>query len=119
MLKQEEQTMVFVQQNLVADREISGDVGEDDHCLRRRLECSLQRDPIFLKSAFTCECREGVVVLRGHVGSFHEKQMAQELARKVNGVRVVVNRLIVDASQLTTGLNEVIPVRQHSSHSIN
>jgi hypothetical protein len=72
-----------------------------------------------MKSTITCECREGVVVLRGHVGSFHEKQMAQEVARNVNGVRVVVNRLVVEPSQLTSCVNALIPVRQHSGHSIN
>jgi osmotically-inducible protein OsmY len=44
---------------------------------------------------------EGVVVLRGHVDSFHEKQLVQEVARKVDGVKIIVNRLMVYRSDFS------------------
>jgi osmotically-inducible protein OsmY len=57
----------------------------------------------------SCEFHEGVVILRGHVGSFHDKQMAQELARKVDGVKIVVNRLVVDSFAAGKVAGAVLP----------
>ena len=39
----------------------------------------------------SCECHNGVLVLRGWVSSFHQKQMAQEAVRNLPGIREVVN----------------------------
>ena len=43
-----------------------------------------------------CEYHEGMFVLRGTVPSFHMKQLAQELVRKIEGVGAVVNALEVE-----------------------
>ncbi len=43
----------------------------------------------------TCEYHEGIVTLRGHVSSFYMKQIAQTIARRVEGVERVVNRVEV------------------------
>lgn len=43
----------------------------------------------------SCEFHEGMLVLRGTVPSFHLKQVAQEIARKVEGVGALVNALEV------------------------
>lgn len=51
----------------------------------------------------------GVVVLRGHVNSFHEKQLVQEVARKVEGVRIIVNRLTVDRSEFSDSVKRESP----------
>lgn len=45
-----------------------------------------------------CDMREGILFLCGNVSSFYTKQLAQEIARKVNGVNLIVNRLRVDHS---------------------
>ncbi len=48
-------------------------------------------------------------MLRGHLGSYHQKQLAQELVRKIDGVQIIVNRLVVDCSELTGMLSEMVP----------
>ena len=45
-----------------------------------------------------CEFHEGVLTLRGHVSSFHLKQVAQTLIRKLDGVGEINNRLEVAAA---------------------
>jgi osmotically-inducible protein OsmY len=42
-----------------------------------------------------CENHEGVLVLRGRVSSFYEKQLAQEAVRKLDGVDQIVNQIEV------------------------
>jgi osmotically-inducible protein OsmY len=43
----------------------------------------------------SCAFHEGVLTLRGHVSSFHLKQVAQTLIRDVDGVGEINNRLEV------------------------
>jgi osmotically-inducible protein OsmY len=43
-----------------------------------------------------CECKHGVLFLRGRLFSFHEKQVAQEAVARVSGVAQVVNEIEVD-----------------------
>lgn len=43
-----------------------------------------------------CEVCDGAIVLRGNVGSFYLKQVAQTVvARRLNGAALIVNRLEV------------------------
>jgi osmotically-inducible protein OsmY len=42
------------------------------------------------------EAADGRVVLQGSVGSFFEKQMAQEAIRRIDGVQMIHNRLEVN-----------------------
>ena len=44
----------------------------------------------------SCECKHGVLFLRGRLFSFHEKQMAQEAVARIHGVTQVVNEVEVD-----------------------
>lgn len=55
------------------------------------------------------EYDDGVVVLRGHVSSFHEKQIVQEVVRKVAGIRIIVNRLVVDRSEFSDSVKRESP----------
>lgn len=43
----------------------------------------------------TCELYEGVLVLRGRVPSFYQKQLAQAIAAQCAGVEEIVNKLEV------------------------
>jgi osmotically-inducible protein OsmY len=43
----------------------------------------------------SCEFHEGLLTLRGHVSSFHLKQLAQTLVRDLDGVGEINNRLEV------------------------
>ena len=45
-----------------------------------------------------CEFHEGVLTLRGHVPTFHLKQVAQTLVRELDGVGAINNRLEVAGS---------------------
>jgi osmotically-inducible protein OsmY len=49
----------------------------------------------------TCEHHEGMLVLRGCVPSYYLKQLAQEVASKVPGVKLVVNALTVEEAKRT------------------
>jgi osmotically-inducible protein OsmY len=42
-----------------------------------------------------CEYRHGLLILRGHVESYYEKQLAQESVARLEGVDQVVNELEV------------------------
>jgi osmotically-inducible protein OsmY len=87
--------MAATQQIVPGDRQTQSRVGEADYCLGRSLESILKNDPHLMNCNIVCECREGVVVMRGSVDSFYQKQMAQELVRNARGVTMVVNRMLV------------------------
>ena len=57
---------------------------------------ALSNSPYFPKSNFTVEADEGHVKIEGTVGSFYQKQMAQELLRRLDGVERVDNALQVN-----------------------
>ena len=46
----------------------------------------------------SCRWDDGVLTLRGRLGSFYEKQLAQSRAARVGGVRQVVNEIEVVTS---------------------
>ncbi len=56
----------------------------------------LRESPYKAMRRVSCKCEHGVLFLRGRLFSFHEKQVAQEIAAKVNGVTQVVNEIHVD-----------------------
>lgn len=43
-----------------------------------------------------CESSSDALVLRGRVVSFYFKQLAQEIARKTDGAKVIINELVVE-----------------------
>lgn len=45
-----------------------------------------------------CDVREGMAILHGVVPSYHLKQLAQEILRKLDGVDLVINRIAVQWS---------------------
>ena len=58
----------------------------------------LRESPYKAMRRVSCECKHGVLFLRGRLFSFHEKQVAQEVVAGVSGVTQVVNEI---ASELT------------------
>lgn len=56
----------------------------------------LRASPYKVMRRVSCECKQGVLYLRGRLFSFHEKQVAQEVVAKVSGVIQVVNEIQVD-----------------------
>ena len=47
-----------------------------------------------------CSFQEGMLLIRGSVGSYYAKQLAQEYARQIPGVEMVANHLTVVRSGL-------------------
>lgn len=91
--------MVTIQDAQV-ERQVLNNVDEHDHVVKHPLRSVFRAHGCLSNHDVGFDHYEGVVVLRGHVGSFYEKQMAQELARKVAGVKMIINRLVVDSSLL-------------------
>lgn len=63
--------------------------------LEDRIDSAISRAPHLLDRIVRIETHAGHVVLRGVVGSYYQKQMAQEAVRTVDGVAQVENRLEV------------------------
>lgn len=63
--------------------------------LEDRIDSAITRAPHLLDKVIRIETHAGHVVLRGMVGSYYQKQMAQEAVRTVAGVSQVENQLEV------------------------
>lgn len=60
---------------------------------------ALHRSPHIFMRRVRCELREGLVILHGELASYYQKQMAQEMAMRVPGVELVVNKIEVKTSK--------------------
>ena len=60
-------------------------------------EC-LRRSPYPAIRSVSCECRQGVLFLRGLLPTFYLKQLAQEAVAKVEGISQVVNETVVEVA---------------------
>ena len=56
----------------------------------------LQASPYHVLRRISCDCKDGVLTLKGNLSSFYEKQMAQETVSSVEGTIQVVNQIEVD-----------------------
>ncbi len=61
-----------------------------------QVHCALNSSPYLMPSDVSVRADEGCVELRGNVASFFQKQMAQELIRRLDGVERVDNHLCVN-----------------------
>lgn len=64
--------------------------------LLKEVESAIQQSPYLSNKQMRIEALNGVIRLEGAVNSFFQKQMAQELLRRVDGVERVDNRLTVN-----------------------
>ncbi len=60
-----------------------------------QVEGALRGNPYLSTNQFHIQTSNGLVRLEGTVGSFYQKQMAQELLRRVDGVQQIENQLQV------------------------
>ena len=60
-----------------------------------RVHTALSANPFVPSRRVSVEAADGHVVLKGNVGSFFQKQMAQEAIRRVDGVQLIDNLLEV------------------------
>jgi len=72
-----------------ADKTVSDDVIYD------QVRIKLSGDPIAKGGGFTVDVKQGVVTITGVAETERQKDRAGKLARKVNGVKQVVNSLTV------------------------
>ncbi len=64
--------------------------------LLNQIHTALETSPYFCRrQRLRCETEHGRVKLHGSVDSFFEKQMAQEIIRRVDGVETIENLLEV------------------------
>jgi len=68
---------------------------EMEMALSDRLSTALERNPYLSRRNLRFETEAGKVTLRGVVGSYYQKQMAQEVLRRVDGVSHIQNELEV------------------------
>lgn len=57
----------------------------------------LQENPYRAIRSLSCDCRGGMLFLRGHLPTFHQKQLAQEAVANLAGGLQVINEAVVDA----------------------
>ena len=74
---------------LAADKPVSDDVIYD------QVRIKLSGDPIAKGGSFTVDVKQGVVTLTGTAEAEQQKNRAGKLAKKVNGVKQVINNLTV------------------------
>jgi len=61
-----------------------------------RVLTALERNPHVRKRNLRFETDQGRVILRGVVGTYYQKQMAQEALRHIDGIHEIANELEVN-----------------------
>ena len=56
----------------------------------------LQRSPYYAVRIRSCDCRRGILFLRGHLPTFYQEQLAQKAVAKLEGVLHVMTETVVD-----------------------
>ena len=63
----------------------------------------LRRSPYSALQHVSCDCREGVLVLRGRLPSYYLKQVAQESVARLEGVARIDNQIQVVTAASRSG----------------
>ncbi|MHB0955245.1 MAG: BON domain-containing protein [Pirellulaceae bacterium] len=71
-------------------------MSESSRCLHDRLGEALSSSPHLFGRKLGFEADAGLVILKGTVKSYFQKQMAQEAIRRVDGVELIDNQLEVN-----------------------
>jgi hypothetical protein len=64
--------------------------------LLARVDSAIKGNKHLSRHRVYCQEESGIVVLHGRVGSFFQKQMAQEALKRLDGVEKIINELEVD-----------------------
>jgi osmotically-inducible protein OsmY len=72
--------------------------------IEEQAETRLRRSSSFVLRNVACHFRDGVLILRGQLPSFHHKQIAQELVQQIGGVKQIDNRIEVVSPDSSTWL---------------
>jgi osmotically-inducible protein OsmY len=74
---------------------VTGNDGSSRELLQR-VDLAIKGNPHLSRHQVFCQEQAGIVILHGRVGSFFQKQMAQETLKGLSGVEKVINELQVD-----------------------
>jgi osmotically-inducible protein OsmY len=74
-----------------------------ENSLDSLISSAIGRSPHLKSRKVRFEAHEGRVVLRGTVSSYYQKQMAQEVVRRLQGVERIENELEVDWTSAAVG----------------
>ena len=69
-------------------------------------EACLRRSPLLLECQIHCEFVNGILTLRGFVPNYSSKHVAQSLAKRIDGVQRVSNRLEVMPVPVGAGVGD-------------
>jgi osmotically-inducible protein OsmY len=70
-------------------------------------EARFQADSHTALRGISCTVNQGVLVLDGHLSTFFQKQLAQEIVANIEGVEQVVNHIeVVSSDRSDLGLTE-------------
>src|SRR3954469_23871798 len=64
-----------------------------DHQLSAKVKRALRRDPVYKFRGIDVSASNGAIQLSGFTSSQKEKQRAEELAKQIDGVNEVINRV--------------------------
>ena len=64
--------------------------------LQSQVETAIATNPFLAQQKLKLEFERGRLTLRGVVNSFYQKQMAQEAVKRVEGVELIENQLVVN-----------------------
>ncbi len=64
--------------------------------LLEQVRGALSKSPYLAPQQVQIEATDGNIRLEGTVSSFYQKQMAQELVRRIDGVETIINQLQVN-----------------------
>jgi len=67
----------------------------DDTTIIDQVRIKLAADAVVKGGALQVDCKEGIVTLSGYVETEKQKDRAERLARKVKGVKQVINKLTI------------------------
>ena len=82
---------------MISQSPTDGDGHDRSHESTEAARDCLQRSSYGPIRSVSCECRQGVLFLRGPLPTFYLKQLAQEAVARVEGISQVVNETVVDA----------------------
>jgi osmotically-inducible protein OsmY len=76
--------------------ELSANISAAESCVHTDAQLALARSPIYALRQLNVEQTDDSLVLSGTVGSYYEKQQAQEIVRSLAGSLEVINQIAVN-----------------------
>lgn len=76
----------------------TSETGIDDSALEQQVTTALQRDPLFRNGDVTVSSLQGQVTLNGEVATREHISKAEDIARRIQGVNAVTNKLVMKSA---------------------